>query len=234
MPYVYAGGPRLDYGDDVTEEAADCWVQGYDSGFAGKYDSDRAKECLDNEDDAYNRSWDYACRDGGFNENQCANFINNSVEIDDYEALYQENGSNCYDDGRKDGQAHSPYNEDRSKGCGEYNPDYEQGYKSGCITDMTDNSCELVIRGEEGYCPFHPDIAGCVDFLNNVTNKRTENPMSACAGMGDPRTWVICPQESNPEGYCLMTNNTEFCKTIGDLCDEGGFVKPEYPYCTSQ
>ena len=30
MPYVYAGGPRLDYGDDVTEEAADCWVQGYD------------------------------------------------------------------------------------------------------------------------------------------------------------------------------------------------------------
>jgi hypothetical protein len=84
---VYAGGPRLDYGDDVTEEAADCWVQGYDSGFAGKYDSDRAKECLENGDDAYNRSWDYACRDGGFNENQCADFINNPVEIDDYEAL---------------------------------------------------------------------------------------------------------------------------------------------------
>jgi hypothetical protein len=141
MPYVYAGGPRLDYGDDVTEEAADCWVQGYDSGFAGKYDSDRAKECLDNGDDAYNRSWDHACRDGGFNENQCADFINNPVEIDDYEALYQENGSNCYDDGRKDGQAHSSYNEDRSKGCGAYNSDYEQGYKSGCITDMIDNSC---------------------------------------------------------------------------------------------
>jgi len=50
--------------------------------------------------------------------------------------------------------------------------------------------------------------------------------------MGDPRPWVICPQESNPEGYCLKTNNTEFCKTIGDLCDEGGFVRREYPYCT--
>ena len=48
--------------------------------------------------------------------------------------------------------------------------------------------------------------------------------------MGDPRQNIICPQESNPEGYCLITNNTTFCKTIGDLCDEGGFVKPEYPY----
>ena len=44
---VYAGGPRLDYGDDVTEEAADCWVDGYDAGFAGKYDSDRAQNVLD-------------------------------------------------------------------------------------------------------------------------------------------------------------------------------------------
>ena len=31
-----------------------------------------------------------------------------------------------------------------------------------------------------------------------------------------------------------MTNNTAFCKTVGDLCDEDGFVKPEYPYCTAQ
>ena len=41
---VFAGGPRLDYPEDVNEEGADCWVDGYDAGFAGKYDSDRAKE----------------------------------------------------------------------------------------------------------------------------------------------------------------------------------------------
>ena len=93
----------------------------------------------------------------------------------------------------------------------------------------TDNECELLIRGPEGYCPFHPDIAGCVNFLHNATNKRTESPYGACAGMGDPRPYVTCPQESNPEGYCLMTNNTAFCKT-GDFCDEDIFVKPEYPY----
>jgi hypothetical protein len=50
--------------------------------------------------------------------------------------------------------------------------------------------------------------------------------------MGDPRLNIISPQESNPEGYCLMTNDPAFCKTIGDLCDADGFVKPEYPYCT--
>jgi hypothetical protein len=50
--------------------------------------------------------------------------------------------------------------------------------------------------------------------------------------MGDPRPNVVCPQESNPEGYCLNHNDTAFCKTVGDLCDADGFVKPEYPYCT--
>lgn len=33
---ITAGGPRLDYGDDVTDEEADCWVDGYDAGFAGQ------------------------------------------------------------------------------------------------------------------------------------------------------------------------------------------------------
>ena len=31
--------------DDSTNEGADCWVDGYDAGFAGKYDKDRADEC---------------------------------------------------------------------------------------------------------------------------------------------------------------------------------------------
>jgi hypothetical protein len=69
--------------------------------------------------------------------------------------------------------------------------------------------------------------------LQNATNKRTENPMSVCAGMGDPRPNIICPQESDPERYCLNTDNPVFCKTIGDICDADGFVKPEYPYCTT-
>ena len=87
------------------------------------------------------------------------------------------------------------------------------------------------MRGEKAYCPDHPDIVACVDFLHNATNKWTENPMSVCATMGDPRPNIICPQEINPEKYCLMTNNTAFCNTIGDICDPDGFVRPEYPYC---
>jgi hypothetical protein len=55
-----------------------------------------------------------------------------------------------------------------------------------------------------------------------------------CAGMGDPRPNIIYPQEGDdPERYCLNTDNPTFCRTVGDLCDEDGFVKPEYPYCTN-
>jgi hypothetical protein len=65
--------------------------------------------------------------------------------------------------------------------------------------------------------------------LHNATNKRTESTTyDICAGMGDPRPGVICFQEQNAEKYCL---GPTFCNTIGDLCDEDGFVKPEYPYC---
>ena len=86
---------------------------------------------------------------------------------------------------------------------------------------------------KNNYCPNHPDIVGCVDFLHNATNKRTENPYSGCTGAGDPRPNFICPQETNPERYCLMYDNP-YCKFIGDICDNEGFVRPEYPYCTAQ
>jgi hypothetical protein len=46
-------------------------------------------------------------------------------------------------------------------------------------------------------------------------------PYGACAGMGDPRPQSICPQESNPEGYYLITDDRALCKTVGDLCDAG-------------
>jgi hypothetical protein len=41
-----------------------------------------------------------------------------------------------------------------------------------------------------------------------------------------------CPQILNPERYCLVADDPVFCKTIGDICDADGFVRPEYPYCT--
>ena len=36
ISYVYAGGPRLDYNDDSTEEGAYCWIDGFDAGFAAE------------------------------------------------------------------------------------------------------------------------------------------------------------------------------------------------------
>ena len=227
---VYAGGPRLDYPSDSTSEGADCWVDGYDSGFAGKYDKGRADECAD-ENDEYNRSWKYACRDGGFTEDECNGFKENPVEIEDYEALKGENDRTCNDAGYEDGEA-GAFNKDRDKGCYEFGS-YKKQFQSGCETHTTQASCELLYEDKEYYCPNHPDIAGCVDFLHNATNKKTENPYSVCAGAGDPRPNIICPQEVNPERYCLQYDNP-YCKFIGDLCDDEGFVRPEYPYCTAQ
>ena len=88
---VYASGPRLDYPSPGTDEEADCWVDGYDAGFLGQYDSDRAKECLEEGGDSYNESWGYACRDGGFNENECNDSINNPVDLGNHDQLQKEN-----------------------------------------------------------------------------------------------------------------------------------------------
>jgi hypothetical protein len=87
---VYAGGPRLDYPDDATKEGADCWVDGYDAGFAGKYDKGRADECAIEEDDEYNSSWNVACENGGHTEDECNGFKNNPVDIENHESLQQE------------------------------------------------------------------------------------------------------------------------------------------------
>ena len=107
---------------------------------------------------------------------------------------------------------------------------YIKRHKEALGQHTTQASCELLYQDKRWYCPNHPDIAGCVDFLHNATNKQKENPYSTCAGAGDSRSWVICPQETNPERYCLMYDNS-YCKIVGDLCDPDGFVKPEYPYC---
>jgi hypothetical protein len=231
---AFAGGPRGDSPEDSTREGVNCWVDGFDAGFAGKYDQERANECQNQEGDEYNSVWGHGCDYTTYTEDKCAGFKNNPVNIEDHESLSQENAQNCWNDGYEDGKADNPFNKDRASGCDEYTPDYEGGYNSGCIIDTTEASCELLIKGEKNYCPWHPDIAACVEFLHNATNK-TPEPISlgACGVMGDPRPNIICPQESNPEGYCLRVNHTAFCKTIGDLCDPDGFVKPEYPYCTT-
>ena len=76
--------------DDVTQGEHDCWVNGCDIGFAGKYDSDRASECYENGDDAYNSSWDGACESAPCTEEECIEIMNNPVVIEDYGALLQE------------------------------------------------------------------------------------------------------------------------------------------------
>ena len=225
---VYAGGPRLDWPMDSSDEGKDCWVEGYDSGFAGKYDKDRADRCSQ-ENDEYNRSWGYACRDGGFTENECNNFKNNPVDID-RESLKEENTSSCFNDGYEDGKADRSFNKDRDSACSEYGSKYRSAYQTGCESDSTEESCELLIEGEATYCPNNPDSISCVEFLHNITNKGKPET-GLCAGMGNQTWYIICPQESNPEKYCLNTDDPVFCKTIGDICDADGFVKPEYPYC---
>jgi hypothetical protein len=232
VPNVSATGVRHDWLDDATAEEVECWTNGYDSGFAGKYDNDRARECLD-DDDNYNKTWAIGCKDSQRTEAECGKLINNPVEIEDFEALKSENDRTCYDTGIEDGKA-STYNEDRDKGCYEFDDisrGYIGGFQFGCETHTTESSCELMYEEKQYYCPNHPDIVGCVDFLHNATNKQPQSPLSVCAGMGDPRTWVTCFQEQNAEKYCLEYDNPTFCNTIGDLCDEDGFVRPEYPYC---
>jgi hypothetical protein len=70
---VYAGGPRDDYPGDATDDEADCWVNGYDDGFAGIYDADRGSECEKIGDDNYDYLWNIGCRDAGFHPRECEN-----------------------------------------------------------------------------------------------------------------------------------------------------------------
>jgi hypothetical protein len=230
---AYASGIRYDSGDDATDEEHYCHINGYDSGFAGKYDKDRARECIEHGDN-YNQLWAFGCKDSLRTEEKCGELINNPVEIDDFGPLKSENDRTCYHAGAEDGKADRPFSEERNDGCYEFNDlgdGYEGGYQWGCETHTTESTCELKYEDKNNYCPNHPDVVGCADFLHNATNKRTQNPDSVCAGAGDSRPNIICPQETNPERYCLMYDNP-YCKFIGDICDDEGFVRPEYPYCT--
>ncbi|MGH9987195.1 MAG: hypothetical protein ACRD8W_24880 [Nitrososphaeraceae archaeon] len=227
---VSATGIRGDSDEDATDEEHNCWVNGYDSGFAGKYDSDRARECIEH-DDSYNRTWTIGCEDSFRTEEECGELINNPVEIEDFEALYNENRVTCRSYGYEDGKANKAYDKERASGCGEFGGNlggYKDGYQSGCETHTTESSCELIYEDKQFYCRDNPDVGGCTEFLHNATNKI---PGEASALTGCIPVNVTCSHESNPERYCLNYNDTEFCKTIGDICDPDGFVRPEYPYC---
>ncbi len=132
VPNVFASGPRADY-DEAYQDVpggSDCWIDGYDAGFSGQYDKDRANECLDL-GDQYNRSWGFACRDGGHTEKECSNALNDPVDLGSHEQLQEENRRNCYNDGYEDG-LDNPYNQERGEKCGEYSSSYYHGFLAGC------------------------------------------------------------------------------------------------------
>lgn len=230
IPNVYTGGPRGDSPENASEEVYDCWANGFDSGFAGKYDSDRASWCYENGDDAYNDVWDVGCKYGSHIEEECNDIRNNPVEIEDFSKLVGENNRSCYNAGFEDGETGKPFNKDRNSYCNEYDRRYEAGYQNGCETHTAESSCELLYKDKRFYCRDHPDVGGCVDFLHNATDIIAGDVSTLnCAPVN-----VTCSHEENPEKYCLNYNDPGFCKTVGDICDPEGFVRPEYPYCTSR
>ena len=77
----------------------------------------------------------------------------------------------------------------------------------------------------------NPDDPACTEFLHDVSNKQPLPPKSGSVCDQEPYH-PGCPQIHNPERYCLVTDDPAFCKTIGDICDADGFVKPEDAYCT--
>src|SRR5919106_2622548 len=230
---VYAVGPRLDYDESYEDVpgAPECWVNGYDAGFAQKYDKDRADECADIPGDQFNASWGYGCIDSGLAEADCNDIKSNPQDIENHEVLQEENRRACYDDGYEDGRNSNPFNKARDSGCSEYSSSYESGFSAGCqsLENNTYDSCELTIEGHEIYYPDNPDDPACTEFLHDVSNKQPHSTIGAC---GQEPYHPGCPQIVNPERYCLVTDIPAFCKTIGDICDADGFVKPEDAYCT--
>jgi len=65
---------------------------------SGEYDKDRADECNDIPGDTYNTSWGYGCIDSGLTEADCNGIKDNPRDIENHEALQEENRRNCYDD----------------------------------------------------------------------------------------------------------------------------------------
>jgi hypothetical protein len=230
---VFAGGPRLDYDmayEDVSG-APECWVDGYDAGFAQKYDKNRADECADIPGDQYNASWGYGCIDSGLTEDNCNDIKDSPQDIENHETLQEENRRGCYDDGYEDGRNSSSFNKDIDSGCSEYGNPYSDGFRAGCesVEGNTQDSCTLTIEGHEIYCPNNPDDQACTEFLHDVSNKRPPETGPLC---GQEPSDPGCFKNQDPEKYCLNHYDPVFCKTVGNICDADGFVKLDDAYCT--
>ena len=139
---VYASGPRYDSPENSTAFGGACWEDGYDAGFAGKYDEDRADECIEKANDEYNGSWKWACKDAGYMPDECQDFKNNPTNDINHAALEEQNRRDCYNDGYEDGQ-NNPFDHDRDNGCFDYSNSYYNGFIAGCESvDNTKETCE--------------------------------------------------------------------------------------------
>jgi hypothetical protein len=129
---AFAGGPRMDW-DERFENipgAPECWIDGYDAGFAQKYDKVRADTCADIPGDQYNASWKYGCIDSGLTDTDCDNIKNNPVDVVNPKSL-EENRRTCYDDGYEDGKINA-YDREREHRCSEFGDPYRDGFMAAC------------------------------------------------------------------------------------------------------
>jgi hypothetical protein len=150
MPNVYSSGPRYDYSDDYADipGAPQCWIDGYDAGFAGIYDQERADECkYEIAGDQYNAVWMHGCEDA-HSEVECVYFMNHSEDLGEvgHELLEDANSGKCWNDGISDG-LDMTFDHDRSNGCSEYHSLYRHGFITGCEINGADKSiCEAYIN----------------------------------------------------------------------------------------
>lgn len=83
---AFASSVRHDSGDDSTQEEHNCWINGYDSGFTGKYDSDRARECKEHSDN-YNQMWAEGCGNAVLTAEECGDLQSYIVYIGNVEYI---------------------------------------------------------------------------------------------------------------------------------------------------
>jgi len=83
--------------------------------------------------DWYNMSWMHACKYSGQTVQDCENIKdeNQGNEEINNNDLGNENMQGCHDDGYEDGQ-NNPFNQDRNKGCTDYQNMYYKGFIAGC------------------------------------------------------------------------------------------------------
>ena len=142
VPSVYASGPRFDFPDPGTKQQQQCYRDGWEQGFAGVYDNERASECYETGLDWYNKIWTDACTQTR-SEAKCNDKRNDPVNVQENdEELGEQNRQYCFDLGHEDGQ-NNPFNQDLYRGCDDYPGMHYNGFIAGCMTaDNTQETCE--------------------------------------------------------------------------------------------